>query len=76
MSLVLKMSGMAGDAIEDTCRDMVALAERLDLTVEVQFNDVTLLAHRGGNASDLADDYDAQRASSNTYKLASTGSGQ
>lgn len=71
MSLILKLEGMAGDNVSDTCHEMCAIAERVGVCVKVQFNDVTLMSYRGGDADILVERYQDAVSSDDKYKLAS-----
>lgn len=72
MSLILKLEAMAGDGIGDTCYEMVSIAKRLNLCVQVKFNDVTLMSYRGGCPEQLAREYADKVGSNDKYKYAST----
>lgn len=72
MSLILKLEPMAGDEVGPTCVDIVDVAKRLDMTVQVQFNDVKLISYGGGCAKELADGYTRQVGSTSKYKIATT----
>lgn len=73
MTLILKMEAMAGDSVETICAEMVELAERLKVSVQVKANGVTLVAHQNGNASDLYQKFQAEIISLSRMKIASTG---
>ena len=75
MSLVMIMEAMAGDTIEETCNQMVDIAKTLNVNVRVNFNDVTLMAFRGGCPIALHERFLKEVRSDNKYKSASTGGG-
>lgn len=53
MNANIKISINGGASIEDTLRDAIALANKLDLWVEFDFNGVTCHAHKNGNCDDF-----------------------
>lgn len=58
MPLRLKLEAMPGDIVLTTCREMCETARRLGLTVEVRFNDVTLVARPGADPDALGIAYE------------------
>lgn len=72
MSLILKLEAMAGDTIEDTCYEMVNVALKLNICVQVKFNDVTLMSYWGGDASELAQSFKKEVKRDIQFKFAST----
>lgn len=74
MSLILKLETMAEDTIEDTiedtCQEMCCIAERLNVCVEVKFNDVRLISYRGGDPEELAVRFSEQVDGDQKFKLA------
>lgn len=76
MSLILKLEAMPGDRIEDTCHEMVDLADRLNIVVKVEFNDVTLMSYWGGDPCELAKEFSRQLRNGGRIKFASTHGGK
>jgi hypothetical protein len=70
MTLTLRVSAFAGCSVEDTARDLCALAGRVGILCEVQFNDVKLWARQGDSPELLAADYYRQIQSTRTHKIA------
>jgi hypothetical protein len=54
-TLILKVEALAGTTIEDACRDLCALADRVGILCEVPFNGVDVWAFPGTNPARLAD---------------------
>ena len=69
-SIMLEVDLAAGSDIDHCCRDLLLLADQLGVTVTAKFNDVLLMAHGGGDAQRLADNYRKQVESKSTYKIA------
>jgi hypothetical protein len=57
MSLMLRVEAMAGDAIEVTCRELIALASDLNVTVMCPFNGVELMACPGDDPEKLKSEF-------------------
>lgn len=57
MTLSIKAEGMAGNSIQETAADMLALADRTGCRVRVQFNDVALCMRPGGSPDQLVREY-------------------
>jgi hypothetical protein len=55
--LTLTLEGSAGDTIQDIAVEMVAAANRLELRIKVQFNDVTLYADMSADPNDIINGY-------------------
>ncbi len=69
----LKVEAFAGTTIEDVCRDLCALADRVGLLCEVPFNGVKLWAYPGGTPAELAKAWDEQMTRpANLYRIAMT----
>jgi hypothetical protein len=72
MSLILKLEAMAGDTIEDTCYEMVSIASKLNICVQVKFNDVTLMSYWGGDAHQLVQSFKDEVGTDRRFKFVST----
>jgi len=72
MSLRLTLDAVAGDRIEDVCNQLQHVADLLNVTAELKFNDVRLWAYPGGNALKLANGYYTQASSKETFKYSSS----
>lgn len=59
-----------GSDIDNACRDLVGFADKMGLTVTAKFNDVTLMAHPGGDPDLLAANWHKEIASKKAYKIA------
>ena len=71
--LSLKVEATAGTEIDQACRQIQDLADRLVLNIELTFNDVTCIAVPGGSASLLAERQQEQQADTvGKYKFASS----
>jgi len=57
MAIHLTVKGIAGSHIDDTCRDMVELASRIQIAVECNFNGVSLYCKPGDSPEHLARRY-------------------
>lgn len=57
MTLIIKAEASLSSTVELTANEMVALAKRLGTMVEVQFNDVTLLADENTDPNVLTTSY-------------------
>jgi hypothetical protein len=53
-TICLKVEAFAGTTIEDACRDLCALADRVGVLCEVGFNGVKLWAYPGTDPAQLA----------------------
>lgn len=69
-TLTLRVEAFAGCSIEDTTRDLCALANRVGILCEVIFNGVHVWARPGDDSQRLADSYLAQLQSKFTHKIA------
>lgn len=72
MSLVMKLEAMCGDTIEETCNQIVEIAHRINITVEVNFNGVVLMAFRGGDPRYLIEGYGQEINSGHKFKMVTT----
>lgn len=55
--LRLRMAASAGETIENVAHEMSACAARIGAIIELQFNDVELVAYPGGDPQLLIDGY-------------------
>jgi len=69
-TLTIKVSIGEGDSIEDTCKDLCELSNRIGCTVEADFNGVTLLALVYGNPLTLVESYKTEIRSDHSVKMA------
>jgi hypothetical protein len=72
MSLKIKAEASAGASIKATSTEMVALANRIGVMVEVPFNDVLLMAGPGGDPEKLVAGYQRMIGSRERFKFASS----
>jgi len=70
-SLLLKVDVFGGSSIESAAGEACALANRLDITVEFEFNGVTCMAIPGGSSDVLVSNWNAADRSSR-FPMAST----
>ena len=67
----IKVEAFAGATIEDTCRDLCALADRIGILCEVPFNGVQLWAYPGTDPVALADEWGRQMSRpAHLYRIA------
>jgi hypothetical protein len=71
-TLCLKVDAFAGTTIEDACRDLCALADRVGILCEVGFNGVKVWAYPGTDPAQLAKAWAVQMdRPAHVYKIAS-----
>lgn len=70
MSLKLRVEAMAGDAIEVTCREAIALASDLNVTVMCPFNGVELMACPGDDPEKLKMEFHRLLGHDSTVRIA------
>ena len=71
-SLTLKVEAFAGTTIEDACRDLCALADRVGVLREVPFNGVKVWAYPGTDPAQLVKAWSEQmERPAHVYKIAS-----
>lgn len=71
-TLCLKVEAFAGTTIEDACRDLCALADRVGILCEVDFNKVKVWAFPGTDPAQLAKAWAEQiERPAHVYKIAS-----
>ena len=71
-TISLKVEAFAGTTIEDACRDLCALADRVGILCEVGFNGVRLWAYPGTDPAQLAKAWAVQmERTAHVYKIAS-----
>lgn len=71
-SLSITAAIKPGSDITRACADLVGLANKLGVTVDADFNSVTLLAQPNGDAEILADNWHSEMNSKRQYKIASS----
>ena len=72
-TISLKVEAFAGTTIEDACRDLCALADRVGILCEVGFNGVKLWAYPGDHPAELAKAWDEQmKRPASFYRIAMT----
>lgn len=71
MTLSLKVEVMAGSTVESASKELKALADRIGVLVEAQFNDVLLMMPPGGDAKTLEESYYRALRGTATVKIAS-----
>ncbi len=59
-TLILPLEALAGSAVQDIARDMIATAKRLDLPVSLDMNGTHLLAFPDSTMAEIRRDYEAQ----------------
>ena len=69
-SIAMAIEFTPGTDIGEACCDICELANRVDCLVKGKFNDVTVMAVRGDNPSELAESWHTATKSKNTYKFA------
>jgi hypothetical protein len=71
-TIKLKVEAFAGTAIEDACRDLCALADRVGILCEVAFNGVKLWAYPGTDPAQLVEAWGEQmKRPEHLYRIAS-----
>lgn len=71
-TICLKVEAFAGITIEDACRDLCALADRVGVLCEVGFNGVKVRAYPGTDPAQLAKAWALQmERPAHVYKIAS-----
>lgn len=71
-SISLKVEAFAGTTIDDACRDLCALADRVGILCEAGFNGVKLWAYPGTDPAQLAKAWDVQmKRPEHIYRIAS-----
>lgn len=71
-TLTLKVEAFAGTTIEDACRDLCALADRVGILCEVPFNGVMVWAYPGTDPAQLVKSWGEQmERPAHVYKIAS-----
>lgn len=71
-TICLKVDAFAGTAIEEACRDLCALADRVGILCELGFNGVKLWAYPGTDPAQLAKAWAVQmERPAHAYKIAS-----
>jgi hypothetical protein len=76
MSIVLNVEATAGSEIEETAGEMIELANRIRVSVRVQFNDVSVLAMPGDDPADIARSYRHEARSKFPVKVATARGGR
>lgn len=69
-ALTVNVDVLAGTNITDACRELCELADRLDVSVEMNFNDVTVVAKPGADSRELTEKWRTELESDNGYKIA------
>lgn len=70
MTLHLKFTALGGEAIEHAAAELQRLADRLNITAELQFNEVKLFAVPGGTAEALVVGYRREIHRTTTHPMA------
>jgi hypothetical protein len=71
-TICLKVESFAGTTIDDACRDLCALADRVGILCEVPFNGVKLWAYPGTDPAQLVKAWDVQmKRPEHIYRIAS-----
>lgn len=71
-TICLKVEAFAGTTIEEACRDLCALADRVGILCEVPFNGVKVWAYQGTDPAQLAKAWREQmERPEHVYKIAS-----
>lgn len=71
-TLILKVEAFAGTTIEDACRDLCALANRVGILCEVPFNGVKVWAYPGTDPAQLVKAWGLQmERPAHIYRIAS-----
>ena len=71
-TLCLKVEAFAGITIDEACRDLCALADRVGILCEVGFNGVKVWAYPGTDPVQLVEAWNVQmERPSNLYRIAS-----
>ena len=60
MSISLKVEGIAGTDIKDAAKEMLRLAELLDIMIEMDFNGKQVLAMKGWDLNTIINSYYSQ----------------
>jgi len=71
-TICLEVEAFAGTTIDDACRDLCALSDRVGILCEVQFNGVKVWAYPGTDPEQLVKAWQEQmKRPANAYKIAS-----
>lgn len=71
-TICLKVESFAGTTIEDACRDLCALADRVGILCEVGFNGVKVWAYPGTDPAQLVKAWGVQmKRPEHIYRIAS-----
>lgn len=70
MALSLKVEVMAGSTIESASKELKALADRIGVRVEAQFNEVLLMMPPDGEADTLTRAFYRELKSESKFKIA------
>jgi hypothetical protein len=73
MGINLTLIADPGSTIDDTSKEMVRVANFLNITTDLSFNGVVLIACPGDNPASLVKAYERELASKSNYKLARGG---
>lgn len=68
--LTIRVEGLAGDSIDRVCAEMCALATRIGISVETNFNGTLLLAEPNSDPSDLLAAWEVERGQDSRFALA------
>lgn len=68
MTLIVKVSNMAGDRLEHTAAEMFALASKLGFPVECEFNGIKLFMPVDGSPEALIKDFHIECRRERTYR--------
>ena len=72
ITLTLKVEAFAGTTIDDACRDLCALADRVGILCEVGFNGVKVWAYPGTDPAQLVKAWGEQmKRPESFYRIAS-----
>lgn len=69
-SISVHLECLAGTDILTAASEMVDLANRIGVTVELKFNDVTVIAGKGDSAAAIAESFREAQESTRSYKIA------
>lgn len=70
MKAHLKLEFMAGEDIDNACREAIRIANLLRVTVDFDFNGVMVMAKPGASPLELADDWKRELQTTNQIKIA------
>lgn len=70
MNLHLNVEVLGGSSIHDACKEACDLADRINVTVDFKFNDITCIAHPGIDAESLEKSWQVAVKSNSHYKFA------